>query len=235
MRILVCDDNQIILDEMRGLLKYYLDSRNIKNVEVVFYTNGRDLVEDKGEKDIVFLDIEMPGMKGTYAGKLLKEKNDDLIIIVITSYAEYLDEAMRIRVFRYLSKPIEKERLFRNLDDAMETYNNRSFQVLIETRNSSYMIESREIIMVEAIDKIVKIYTTKETFESRQNLKYWSDLLPDNSFFRTHRSYIVNMRFVEKFDRAIICFSNCKEVAYVTKRKYMEFKNAYTRYLGGVR
>ena len=54
MRILVCDDNQIILDEMRDLLKYYLDSRNIKNVEVVFYTNGRDLVEDKGEKDIVF-------------------------------------------------------------------------------------------------------------------------------------------------------------------------------------
>ena len=65
---------------------------------------------DKGSKDIVFLDIEMPGMNGIYVGNELKSQNRNIIIFVVTSYSEYLDEAMRFHVFRYLSKPLDKQR-----------------------------------------------------------------------------------------------------------------------------
>lgn len=69
-----------------------------------------------------FLDVEMPGFDGIYVGNELKKQNDSVIIFIVTSYLEYLDAAMRFHVFRYLSKPIDKQRLFQNLDDALELY-----------------------------------------------------------------------------------------------------------------
>jgi two-component system LytT family response regulator len=57
----------------------------------------------------------MPGLDGIYVGNELKKKEKDIIIFIITSYSEYLDEAMRFHVFRYLSKPIDRQRLFRSL------------------------------------------------------------------------------------------------------------------------
>ena len=64
----------------------------------------------------------MPGLDGIYVGNELKKKDKDIIIFIITSYSEYLDEAMRFHVFRYLSKPIDRQRLFRNLKDALDLY-----------------------------------------------------------------------------------------------------------------
>lgn len=68
------------------------------------------------------LDVEMPGFDGIYVGNELKKQNESVIIFIVTSYLEYLDAAMRFHVFRYLSKPIDKQRLFQNLDDALELY-----------------------------------------------------------------------------------------------------------------
>ncbi len=64
----------------------------------------------------------MPGLDGIYVGNELKKKDKDIIIFIITSYSEYLDEAMRFHVFRYLSNPIDRQRLFRNLKDALDLY-----------------------------------------------------------------------------------------------------------------
>ncbi|MBR6094332.1 MAG: response regulator transcription factor [Lachnospiraceae bacterium] len=235
MRILVCDDNQEILNEMRELLNEYFSFRHIRDSEIQCFSSGRDLLEDMGKKDIIFLDIEMPGMNGIRAGENIKKDFKDAIIIVVTSYAEYLDEAMRLQVFRFLSKPVEKERLFRNLDDAVEMYNQLSARILIENRKETYTVESRNIIMLEAVGKRVLFYTTSGLIESTQSLDYWEKELPAGSFFRTHRSYIVSMNYIESFNHSIVRFFAQKEEAYVTKRRYKEFKDAYTRYLGGVR
>ena len=101
MRILICDDDTLILEHIYKLLKYYFESAHLKMPEIISYSNGESLLMDKGSKDIVFLDIEMPGMNGIYVGNELKSQNRNVIIFVVTSYSEYLDEAMRFHVFRY--------------------------------------------------------------------------------------------------------------------------------------
>ena len=65
----------------------------------------------------------MPGMNGIYVGNELKKANNNIIIFIVTSYSEYLDEAMRFHVFRYLSKPLDKQRFFRNMKEAVDLYN----------------------------------------------------------------------------------------------------------------
>lgn len=102
--------------------------------QLVSFTSGEALLSDTGEKDMVFLDIEMPGMNGIYIGNELKKTYKNVIIFVVTSYSEYLDEAMRFHVFRYLSKPLDKQRLFRNLRDALTCFSTIPAKIPVETR-----------------------------------------------------------------------------------------------------
>lgn len=116
MKILICDDDSSITQSLSLIIKTYFNKKKVNNLDIVTFNDGDSLLSDKSQKDIVFLDIEMPGFDGIYVGNELKKQNDSVIIFIVTSYLEYLDAAMRFHVFRYLSKPIDKQRLFQNLE-----------------------------------------------------------------------------------------------------------------------
>lgn len=137
MRILICDDDLEIAEQLNDTLNLFFQNNSLKLPEIVIYDNGEDLLADSMDKDIVFLDIEMPGLNGIYVGNELKNKNPNIIIFIVTSYSEYLDDAMRFHVFRYLSKPVDPNRLFRNLKDAIELYNTTVTKIPIETKKRS--------------------------------------------------------------------------------------------------
>ena len=215
MRILICDDDLLIVEKLQKYLKSYFSHLHLSCPEIVCFSDGESLLADPGDKDILFLDIEMPGLDGIYVGNELKKKDKDIIIFIITSYSEYLDEAMRFHVFRYLSKPIDRQRLFRNLKDALDLYHSRLVKVPIETRQG--------------------VHTTTQDFESIHTMPYWLELLPSNRFFQTHRSFIVNYEHITDFDRMLVHLANNQFDAYLTKRKYSAFKEAYLLYLESTR
>ena len=235
MRILICDDDTQIIEQLKKYIESYFESNHLKCPELVSFTSGEALLTDKGEKDIVFLDIEMPGMNGIYVGNELKKANRNVIVFVVTSYSEYLDEAMRFHVFRYLSKPIDKQRLFRNLKDALDLYHSMTVQVPIETRQGVHNVPISSIIMVEAQGKKVIVHTTARDYESIHTMQYWLDQLPVNRFFQTHRSFIINYEHITNFDHMLVHLSNGQFTAYLTKRKYSAFKGAYLLYLESTR
>ena len=74
------------LSSSKKILEEFFERDSIRVPEIVIYNNGKDLLNDAENKDIVFLDIEMPGMNGIYAGNKLKQKNKDVIIFVVTSW-----------------------------------------------------------------------------------------------------------------------------------------------------
>lgn len=235
MRILICDDDTLMAERLQKYINHYFEFHHLKCPEIVCFFNGETLLSDKGNKDILFLDIEMPGINGIYVGKELKKENDNIIIFIVTSYSEYLDEAMRFHVFRYLSKPIDKQRLFRNMKDAIDLYNSLSCKIPIETKKGVHTLPSSSIIAVEAQGRKVIIHTTIRDFESLHNMHYWQETLPQNHFFQTHRSFIINFEYVNDFDHTLIHLANHQFSAYLTRRKYNEFKDAYLLYLESTR
>ena len=153
------------------------------------------------------------------------------LFFVVTSYSEYLDEAMRFHVFRYLSKPLDKQRFFRNLKDALAYYNSITLKIPVETKQAVYSFPASQIIAIEAQGRKVIVHTTRQDFDSIHNMDYWLEQLPKNSFFQTHRSFIVNFEHIVDFDHSTIHLSNQQIAAYLTRRKYSSFKNAYLLYL----
>ena len=83
MRILICDDDALIIEQLQKYIRNFFENISVKCPELVCFSDGESLLADKGNKDILFLDIEMPGMNGIYVGKELKKKNDKIIIFLM--------------------------------------------------------------------------------------------------------------------------------------------------------
>ena len=234
MRILICDDDVLIIEQLQKYIINFFENIGVKCPELVCFSDGESLLSDKGEKDILFLDIEMPGINGIYVGNELKRANNNIIIFIVTSYSEYLDEAMRFHVFRYLSKPLDKQRFFRNMKDAVDLYNAITIKIPVETKQGMHTLPVSSVIAIEAQGRKITVHTTLCDFESIHNMQYWLELLPKNRFFQTHRSFIINFEHVTDFDRNLVHMSD-NQSAYLTKRKYSLFKQAYLLYLESTR
>ena len=235
MRILICDDDSSITQSLSQIIKVYFKKKKVNVLDIVTFNDGDSLLSDKSPKDIVFLDVKMSGFDGIYVGNELKKRNDNIIIFIVTSYSEYLDEAMRFHVFRYLSKPLDKQRFFRNMKDAVDLYNTMTIKIPIETKQGVHTLPASSVIAVEAQGRKVVIHTTQRDFESIRNMQYWLELLPKNCFFQTHRSFIINFEHVTDFDRTLVHMADEQFHAYLTKRKYSAFKEAYLLYLDSTR
>ncbi len=235
MRILICDANLEISEQLKKLLQIFFKKKSLKVPEIIIYNNGKSLISDTGRKDIVFMDIVMPNLNGIYIGSSLKKENPNTIIFIVTSHLEYLDEAMRFHAFRYLPKPLDKNRIYRNMEDALQLYNSNTLQIPIETKKGVYVLSTNDIICIEADEHKVIVHTKNHDYESVQSMKYWISTLNIPYFFLSHRSYIVNLQYISDFDHSIINLYNGKYRAYLTKRRYPQFKEAYLLYYKSLR
>lgn len=234
MNFAICDDDPIFCEQLKKHLEAFTKEHKIRSFNLYTYYSGDALLAESTPFDMVFLDVEMPGLSGIHTGRLLKEKNAKVIIFIITSYNDYLDEALRFHAFRYLSKPLDKDRLFRNMKDALYIYNTNVEKILIETKTENYIVYTSDIIMIESIGRNVIVRTRSNDYTSIHKMSYWKDKLDDNQFFQSHRSFIVNFKYVHRFDHQLIYLFNERYTAYLTYRKYTEFKDKYLMYLDSV-
>ena len=237
MRILFCDDNQEFLRSLSQYVSAYFKQIKVKLPDFAFYKSGDDLIaaiNTKGETaDIAFLDVEMPGQSGIIAGEYLKKINPRVKILIVTSFPDYLDDAMRFHVFRYLSKPIDKNRLYRNLKDAIYQYNIDTKPVPIETEGGIVVLPADEIVCVELVRRKTLIYTNKSILSSPHKMNYWLQILNLPRFYLSYRDFIINMKYVTSFEKDTItlAYQNQTKITYLAKRKYPDFKKTFLLYL----
>ena len=134
MKIAICDDNENIIEELKDIIQEFFSAKNIP-LELYCFCNGKELISTGEKFDLAIVDIEMPEVNGIEAAKYVQQENENAVIIIVTSHQEYLDDAMDINVYRYLPKPIEKDRFIRGLEGAVVKYMKVSSPVIIETEN----------------------------------------------------------------------------------------------------
>ena len=178
----------------------------------------------------------MPGLDGIRTGERLKKLNPRIKIIIVTSYPDYLDEAMKFHVFRYLSKPVDKKRLFRNLGDALYQINTYSRPIVIETAEGVRTVDAEDIICFESEKRRTVVHTVGGKLYSRAGIEYWLENIDVPSFFTPARGFIINMKYVSFFnDQIIRLIGGEQEVtAYLSRRRQKAFRDAYMQYMRSV-
>lgn len=235
MRILICDDDDITRNLLKRYIQEYFARQNIAIPEFELYSNGLSLLEDTGNCDFLFLDIEMPGPDGIYVGTKIKQHYPYSLIFIVTAYPQYLDDAMRINVFRYLSKPIDKQRLFRNLADGLRYYYSNNKRIAIESKGNVTDMFLKDILMVQRTGRNIYLHTTIGVIDAVQPFSYWLNTLNSPAFFQSHRSYIINMEHVTHFDKDSIELEHGMCTAYLSTRKYSQFRKAHITYIESTR
>lgn len=121
------------------------------------------------------------------------------------------------------------------MKDAIDLYHARTVRLPIETKQGVHTFPVSSFISIEGQNRKVIVHTTQRDYESVHNMKYWLELLPKNRFFQTHRSFIINFEHVTDFDHTLVHLSGGRYSAYLTRRKYSSFKEAYLLYLESTR
>ena len=236
MKLLICDDSQINIDLVLFLVDIFEKKYNIE-FEKDTRLSGDFILTEKNSYDIAIVDVEMPGISGIELSQKLKEINPKICIMILTAFDNYLDYAMKIQVFRYLSKPIDRNRFIRNLEEAVEEYNKTNKKLTLKSNDSFIVINTNDILYLERKTSGTAVVTVNGEFEVKEKLDECKALInhPD-VFVHSHNSIVVNLQNVVNFDKAnVTLHKNDKETVktYMSQRKYKEFKENFMKFVIG--
>ncbi len=232
MRIAICDDEKefrkIILEHTTGYFNQHHIDFNIEE-----FKSGNELLNSKENYDILFLDIELGDSNGIEIAKQMQLRDKHTVILIVTSYHQYLDDAMDINVTRYIDKPVTQNRIFSALDKALSIIN-ESIITFTTKDNQIARLRCSDIVYIEAKFKSVYIYTKNACYRIKEPIKQLRSKLTATCFAVPHNSYIINLNYITDFKRDEITLAepyNSIKISIAT-RKQAEFKRHFLDFVG---
>lgn len=231
MRIAICDDEKSIRELIGNKVK-----EQYPEAEIVFYQSGEELLLSDKHADILFLDIQMSGIDGMETARELRKKDKKVILIFVTAVEEYVFQAFDVKAFHYIVKPIHHEKFSTILQKAVNEWKLQDIDekapeeryVLINNRGVHMKVAIDEIVYAEVFNRKVVIHKLNEEIEYYGKMSDLESIAGDN-FFRPHRAYLVNFKYVEKYDATTIYLE--KGTVLMAKLKFPEFVKKYMKYL----
>jgi two-component system, LytTR family, response regulator LytT len=202
IRVLIVDDEKPAREELAYMLG------EINDIELLGEAaTGMEAVKKTKElkPDLLFLDIGLPDLSGLQVAELLKEFDFSIQIVFLTAYDQFAIEAFKLRAFHYLLKPYDSEDLVEVLDafktlqqeNQLKTDHSRN-KLAIETENGITYLSPKEIYFIEKQGREVIIHTRAEQIKATFTLNDLFEKLEMFSFFRTHKSYLVNLDYIKE-------------------------------------
>lgn len=225
-RISVCDDQKQIREEICKNINEYKEQYNLidENWDIKEFATGKELLEDSEKRDVYFLDLEMPEMDGIVVAELLKKKWEDCNIIILTAHMERIKEGYKVNAFRYMTKPISFEEIAEGLE-ALRSSRIGYDIVNVQRQGHNFQIMQRDIRYLCRENGDTIVYVRELRFRSERSLESWEKELNGIIFFRCHKGFLVNMKYIADIDREIILDNGEKIPVSRRKRKLLIEKN----------
>ena len=205
LRVIIADDEPLAISNLKAKLAVY------PNLEIIdCFDNGDDtlqFLQTAADIDLVFLDIQMPGIKGI---EILQQsaKSSAMtrpLFILVTAYEQFAFSAFEHFAFDYLLKPVSRQRLAQSLLDARTALDKLSPQaapvpvnkLAFKTGASTLLLDDIDIMLIEAAGNYMCIHTLNETLIIRETMKELLQRLPQQ-FVQIHRSTLLNLHHVHK-------------------------------------
>lgn len=232
MKILICDDDKEIVYEINKNLNQFFNHKKI-HITVSTFNDGDSVVEENQVYDMAFIDIELPGINGLQVAKQLKKINSNIILFIVTSFQGYLDDAMDLKIFRYLLKPIDKNRFIKSMETAFELYKQNTQNIVIDDSGSYFSVFTSEILYITIEKRKTKIITKSHTYLTNQPFDYWKQQLSKYKYFsQPHYSFIVNLNYVISFNKTEVKITDKQISIPISRRYYKDFKHDFFDYMG---
>ena len=136
----LCDDEAVTLASEADLISDLLRKKGVE-FELELFESPRDMLKSNTIYDMVFLDIEMDGMNGIELAENIREKNENCFVFFITNYSVYLDKAFDVRAIRYLTKPVDPDRLSSGIDYVLDSIASASKKISVKNFKNKLSVD----------------------------------------------------------------------------------------------
>ncbi|MCI8509622.1 MAG: response regulator transcription factor [Lachnospiraceae bacterium] len=230
LSIAVCDDEILDCCNMAKDINDVLEEIGIPFI-VRQFSSGRDLLNAMENFDVIFLDIMMCGMDGMKTAQLLREKAFDKILIFISASRDYVFEAYDVEAFQYLVKPIDSYKLKNVLQRVVKKLENHSQEfMLINQDRTRKKLLLREIYYFEIRGRIISVHGVEGIFDYYEQIGTLEKELQGKGFFRCHKSFLVNLKYVDNYNRQEVILDTGEKIA-IAKRRYEAFCQEILEYM----
>lgn len=238
--IAICDDEGYFLLREQSLIKKYMDRMGYSYQTSIFHS-GKDIL-DMGNSiskfDIIFLDINMEEIDGIETAKRIRKITKDTYIVFVTAFVTYALEGYKVDAVRYLLKD----------DECLENAVNECLEAIVNKMNYSerkHIFEFQEGTIELRLENILYVESNlhkltfhiiglkAEQYSMYERLDVIDEALHSAGFCRIHKSFLINLRYVESIERYKAEFSN-GVVLGISKARYLHAKEAFICYRGEI-
>ena len=234
IKIAFCDDDMEVLHQMNELLDRYRVERNEDITYAAFQSPFELLTEiEKGIRpDILFLDVVMPGQSGMDVAKEIRQYDTNMKIIFLTSSPEFAVESYSVGAYFYQLKPIWEESFFRLMDAVLaECEKKKKNSLILRSKDGITRIDLQQLEYCEVLGRKLLFHLEDgAVLESAGSLDDLAgQLMQYSNFFRPHRSFLVDMEYIQNISSRSIKMVNDAEIP-IPHGKCSEIKNTYMEY-----
>lgn len=231
LKVGIVDDRQIDLDKIVGIVS------QIDEVEIVFATTSAEEAYKRIKDEEIMLlvaDIEMPHLSGYELADIIHSHALHIDVIFVTANSGYAVHAFEINVHDYIMKPYTKNRLTTSIKRILEKSRQAEItgRLYIKQKNNIHIIQKKDIIFIERTGRSSTIFTKSGTIKTYQTLKELEGELRERDFLRSHRSFIINIHYIQNFElyaknSFVVNFDGIEETAMITKEMVNHLQQNY--------
>ena len=245
LRVLIADDDMGMRTVMRKIVERVEDF-----VLVAEAGDGKTALElvEKLKPDVVFLDVEMPEMSGVDCARAIQDMDPGIVIIFATAHDSYMGDAFEVYAFDYLIKPFRVERVIQTLERARERLLSRAGRtvtppaakpqalagrMMLRHREGVAFVDLKDILLIQREERATVLYTADgERFVTSDTLGEMEQRLPQDVFFRCHKSYIINLNHIKDITpygrwTYVVRLEGTQRDALITHEKYEELEKLF--------
>lgn len=244
MKIVVCDDDEEDLAKIERLLTSYRQANSNIKLDIEKFLDAETLyqkIQTEDLADIYILDMIMSKKTGIDIGSEIRRIGRESVIVYITSSDDFAFQAYGVRAIRYLLKPVSEEQFFEALDYALSlTKTEKELIYSVKTKNGLVAVPYSKIEYIENYSRVLNICLTdgeliKSIFIRKSFNEEIKEIAEDKNFIQVHKSFLINMRYVNKLTQKTVLMESGKSIpvsknrAADVKKEYLLFVTEYYR------
>lgn len=227
MRLTICEDEPLIAHKLENYMQ-----QTFPFLQTQCALSGEGLLASE-KAHIYLLDIQLTDMNGVELAKQIRAEQPHAQIIFITAYEQYVFDAFDVEPLHYLVKPIDEQKLKSVVQRAIvkceQAPELQTFT--IQVGQETVILNIADLYFAEVQGRNIMLHLIDQTITYSGRISHLEQQLP-GAFFRSHRSYIVHFKHIQRYDQTTITFTNGK-IAYIARNRYKPFLEAFTAFLHG--
>lgn len=231
LRIAIVEDASFERKHLVECLRRYEKEKN-ERFEILEFSDGAELIKNYPENlDILLMDIMMEEMDGLKAARLVRRRDERVILIFVTSMIQYAIQGYSVNAMDFVVKPVSYTGLKVRIDRAVSRLEkNRSRQIEVRNPEGTYQIAVSDICYLETDNHKVIIHTKTQAIQVNTSLRTYEKELAGMPFFRCHTSFLINLNYVDKIQGNNIWVAG--QLLSISRYRRKEFLDAWAAYLG---